>query len=174
MAADILKEGWDQKVIVPMLVNRLRSETDDYVFGRIDDMSQLYSEAHATVLVARETVRAKPLPNSLVESCACGRPVVTSSVCGLAPLLTETDAGKVIEPDADEMAAALESGAHDFDELESNASDALREAGFAPEYVSIRRAESLDVPDRETDELVILAAARLGKARLIDNVVVHV
>mgnify|MGYP003311648109 CR=1 FL=1 len=83
--------------------------------GRVVDMAELYSEAHVTVLVARETVRAKPLPNSLVESCACGRPVVTSSTCGLAPLLTETDAGKVIEADADQLAAALDDLRDDWD-----------------------------------------------------------
>jgi pantoate--beta-alanine ligase len=49
----------------------------------------------------------------------------------------------------------------------------LEKLGFDPEYVSIRRAENLSVPDREHDELVILAAARLGSTRLIDNVVVR-
>ena len=77
--------------------------------GRVADMAAVYREAHVTVLVARETVRSKPLPNSLVESCASGRPVVTTRVCGLAPLLTETDAGTVIEPDADQLAEALDS-----------------------------------------------------------------
>jgi pantoate--beta-alanine ligase len=51
---------------------------------------------------------------------------------------------------------------------------ALAEAGFSPEYVSIRRARNLQLPDRDTDELVVLAAARLGKARLIDNVLVEI
>jgi pantothenate synthetase len=40
--------------------------------------------------------------------------------------------------------------------------------------VAIRRATNLQAPDRDTDELVILAAARLGDARLIDNVVVGI
>ena len=51
---------------------------------------------------------------------------------------------------------------------------ALLEAGFEPEYISIRRAESLLMPDRDSDELVVLGAARLGDARLIDNVLVNV
>jgi pantoate--beta-alanine ligase len=34
----------------------------------------------------------------------------------------------------------------------------------------VRRAADLTAPDRETRELVVLAAARLGRARLIDNV----
>ena len=73
-----------------------------------------------------------------------------------------------------DVASSLSSGAHDYPQLEARAIAKLREAGFDPEYVSIRRAESLEPPDRETDELVVLAAARLGKARLIDNVLVHV
>lgn len=72
------------------------------------------------------------------------------------------------------VALELESGNRHYAELESAARAALSDKGFAPEYVSIRRAENLDPPDRDTDELVVLAAARLGKARLIDNVRVHI
>lgn len=68
----------------------------------------------------------------------------------------------------------LESGKRNYDELEQQAVSELRTLGFTPEYVSIRRAENLGLPDRDNDELIILAAATLGKARLIDNVAVHV
>jgi pantoate--beta-alanine ligase len=50
----------------------------------------------------------------------------------------------------------------------------LEVLGFKPDYVSIRRAENLAEPDRDTDELVVLVAAHLGKSRLIDNLVVHI
>jgi pantoate--beta-alanine ligase len=68
----------------------------------------------------------------------------------------------------------LQAGKRNFAELESQAMAALSNQGFLPEYVAIRRAVNLDPPDRDTDELVVLAAARLGRARLIDNVVVDV
>lgn len=45
----------------------------------------------------------------------------------------------------------------------------LAQVGFAPEYVSVRRACDLAEPDAGDSELVVLAAARLGRARLIDN-----
>lgn len=67
----------------------------------------------------------------------------------------------------------LESGDRRYTKLENGAVAELKKLGFDPEYVSIRRAANLEKPDRENDELVILAAARLGKARLIDNVIVH-
>ncbi len=69
---------------------------------------------------------------------------------------------------------ALQNGNRDFEALEEGAADRLREAGFDVEYFAVRRAQNLEVPDRDCDELVVLAAARLGRARLIDNVVVTV
>jgi pantoate--beta-alanine ligase len=68
----------------------------------------------------------------------------------------------------------LQAGKREFAELESQGMAVLATAGFSPDYVAIRRAVNLQAPDRDTDELVILAAARLGSARLIDNLVVDV
>jgi pantoate--beta-alanine ligase len=68
----------------------------------------------------------------------------------------------------------LQAGKREFGELESQATAALVEKGFSPDYVAIRRAANLEAPDRDTDELVILAAARLGGARLIDNLVIDI
>jgi len=73
-----------------------------------------------------------------------------------------------------EMGRGLETGQRNFEELESQAMQKLEALGFKPEYVSIRRAENLDMPHRDCDELVVLASAFLGKARLIDNIVVHI
>lgn len=68
----------------------------------------------------------------------------------------------------------LQNGKRNFEDLEETATVRLDAAGFATEYVSIRRAENLEIPDRDCDDLVVLAAARLGPARLIDNIVVTV
>jgi pantoate--beta-alanine ligase len=68
----------------------------------------------------------------------------------------------------------LQNGRRDFDVLESESIAKLTEAGFDVEYLSIRRAQNLEIPDRDCDELVVLAAARLGDARLIDNTVITV
>lgn len=45
----------------------------------------------------------------------------------------------------------------------------LREAGFRPDYLEVRSAETLQPPGSGERELVVLAAAWLGRARLIDN-----
>lgn len=53
---------------------------------------------------------------------------------------------------------------------EENALVELKAEGFRPEYVSVRRREDLLPPGPGDRELVALAAAWLGRTRLIDNV----
>ena len=65
----------------------------------------------------------------------------------------------------------LQAGARDYERLAQRAGEALRGAGFEPDYVAIR-APDLGPPDETADSIVILAAARLGQARLIDNLTV--
>jgi len=58
-------------------------------------------------------------------------------------------------------------------QLESAARQALAAAGFEPDYVSIRRAQDLQpLCAGDPTPAVVLAAARLGRTRLIDNVMV--
>ena len=69
-------------------------------------------------------------------------------------------------------AARIEAGERDFPALEEDAAARLAEAGFAPDYVAVRRAGDLGPPAASpAGEWVVLAAAWLGSARLIDNVV---
>ena len=72
------------------------------------------------------------------------------------------------------IGAELQDGKRNFENLENDARNTLQAAGFVPDYVAIRRAENLEPPDRDCDEIVVLAAAHLGKARLIDNIVVTI
>lgn len=55
-------------------------------------------------------------------------------------------------------------------DVELEACRALEEAGLRPDYLSVRRREDLAEAGEADQDLVILAAAFLGRARLIDNV----
>jgi len=89
-----------------------------------------------------------------------------------------SEAERAIAPELHAMLDAigheLQNGKRNFGDLETAAVERLRAAGFRPDYVAIRRAENLEQPDRDCDEIVVLVAAYLGKARLIDNVVVTI
>lgn len=72
-----------------------------------------------------------------------------------------------------EMATALELGTTTINKLEKTATEKLTEAGFDPQYISVCRQSDLMHAKKADQELVILAAAVLGKARLIDNIEVE-
>lgn len=67
------------------------------------------------------------------------------------------------------VARRIEAGDRDFAVLSQWGSTQLQAAGMAPDYFEIRDATNLLEPQAGAGELVILTAARLGKARLIDN-----
>jgi pantoate--beta-alanine ligase len=69
--------------------------------------------------------------------------------------------------------AALRSGSRDFSAIEGAGRAALDGAGFRTDYFSVRDARSLAPARPDTRHFVVLTAARLGKARLIDNVQVE-
>jgi pantoate--beta-alanine ligase len=65
---------------------------------------------------------------------------------------------------------AIEAGKTNFEGIEQEGMQALQRAGFRPDYFSIRDAQTLANPSSDAKDLVVLTAARIGRARLIDNV----
>jgi len=63
----------------------------------------------------------------------------------------------------------LESGDGDIAAIEHEGVAALRAAGFRPDYFEVRMARALERPQGHNVDVVVLAAARLSRARLIDN-----
>ena len=64
--------------------------------------------------------------------------------------------------------ALSSAGAHDWATLEAQAMEGLAARGWLPDYVAIRRRRDLGAPS-QGEPLVVLAAAKLGSTRLIDN-----
>ena len=65
---------------------------------------------------------------------------------------------------------SIAKGERNFQRIELEAMSLLSQNGWAPQYVSVRRRADLQAPAPEEHELVVLAAAYLGKTRLIDNI----
>jgi pantoate--beta-alanine ligase len=153
---------------VTTVVARLFSlvQPDTAVFGQKDYQQQL---------VIRRMVEDLNLPIAIITA-----PTVREDD-GLAMSSRNgylTDEEREIAPqlyrELQKIGDELQAGKRNFAELERQAIDKLTQGGFRPDYVAIRRALDLSEPDRDCDELVVLAAAHLGKTRLIDNVVVTV
>ena len=68
-----------------------------------------------------------------------------------------------------DLSEQIQLGRRDFSVLINDAKARLAEAGFKNDYIEIRSVDTLLSPGHEDKELVILAAAYLGRTRLIDN-----
>lgn len=68
-----------------------------------------------------------------------------------------------------ELSAQLDNGERQIDILLDQTAEKLRDAGFTPDELFIRDADTLQPLNAASTRAVILMAAWLGKARLIDN-----
>ena len=71
-------------------------------------------------------------------------------------------------------AARLAGGERDYSAIERDGLRTLEAEGFRSDYFAIKCAEDLAPPGPDSHHLVVLTAAHLGRARLIDNVQVRV
>ncbi|MBI3222167.1 MAG: pantoate--beta-alanine ligase [Nitrosomonadales bacterium] len=72
------------------------------------------------------------------------------------------------------MRQAIENGGRDFERLRRQAVEALTKRGWAVDYVAVRNRSDLLPASPARQDWVILAAARLGNTRLLDNVEVGI
>jgi pantoate--beta-alanine ligase len=81
----------------------------------------------------------------------------------------EKDRGALIYRLLQDTRDAILAGQTDFAALQAAALARLSDAGFIPDYFNIARQDTLAPASADDRALVMLVAARLGKARLIDN-----
>jgi pantoate--beta-alanine ligase len=67
------------------------------------------------------------------------------------------------------IVTAIRAGDHDYASLTEAAQAELQANGWLPDYVAVRQKFALQSATAEDSALVVLAAARLGNTRLIDN-----
>jgi pantoate--beta-alanine ligase len=68
----------------------------------------------------------------------------------------------------------INAGARNYQRIELDVMAELAHHGWKPDYIAVRRQSDLQPPQNGEPRLVVLAAARLGRTRLIDNVEVAV
>jgi pantoate--beta-alanine ligase len=135
------------------------------VFGK-KDYQQLMVLRHMarqfalpTEIIAAETFRAE---DGLALSSR--NTYLTATERAEAPYLYAT---------LNDIANAIRSGDKHIDTLEQKARTLLSARGWKPDYISVRRQLDLHAPTAqdlaESTPLVVLAAAKLGNTRLIDN-----
>lgn len=69
----------------------------EVVTGRQEAMSEVYQNCHVVVAPFLDARYCKPVPNSVIEGLAVGRPAVVTAEVGICDLLAEWGAGSVAE-----------------------------------------------------------------------------
>ena len=136
------------------------------VFGKKD---------YQQLMVIRNMVRQLALPMEIVpaETVRDADGLALSSRNGY---LNDSQRGEAARLNAAlcSLVAAARSGRSDWQGLEREARESLSAHGWKPDYVAVRRRSDLREPSAQatsaSDPLVVLAAARLGGVRLIDNI----
>lgn len=82
---------------------------------------------------------------------------------------TERQTAPALYRSLQEAAAKIKAGERNYAEVEAAANQQLEQAGFKPDYFHVVNRETLDTATLNDQEIIILAAAQLGNARLIDN-----
>jgi pantoate--beta-alanine ligase len=140
-------------------------EPDVAVFGEKDfQQLTIIRRMVADLCMAVEIVGAPTVRDSDGLAMSSRNQYLTPTERQVAPRIYQT---------LQEAASRLQAGDSEFSSIERTGVEALTKAGMRPDYFSVRRARDLGTPAPDTRHLVVLTAARLGKARLIDNIQVR-
>jgi pantoate--beta-alanine ligase len=122
------------------------------------------------LMVIRRMVRQLALPVEILagETSRAADGLALSSRNGYLSAEERAEAPRLAQVLRRTAEALAKQGVAQAAALETAAADELRAHGWAPDYVAIRRRDDLGTP-QAGDALVVLAAARLGSTRLIDN-----
>lgn len=127
------------------------------------------------LLIVKQMVRQLALPITVI-GCATGRAddgLALSSRNGYLDA-SERARAPLLYSALRSLAEGIRTGRRDFSALESETTKKLLENQWRPDYIAVRKQADLQLPTPSDRELVILAAAWLGKTRLIDNLEIAV
>jgi pantoate--beta-alanine ligase len=122
-------------------------------------------------LVLRDMVRQLALPVEIIpaETVRAADGLALSSRNGYLSTAERAEAPRLYSL-LREASERIAEGEANFQRIELDCMAQLAQNGWAPQYISVRRRADLQPPAPGTHELVVLAAAYLGKTRLIDNI----
>lgn len=135
------------------------------VFGKKD---------YQQLMIVRNMARQFALPTKIIaaETYRAEDGLALSSRNGYLTDAQRTEAPALYR-ELNVVAEAIRAGKLDVSLLEKNAMENLHARGWQPDYISIRKRIDLQLPTAgdlaQQAPLVVVAAARLGSTRLIDN-----
>lgn len=137
------------------------AQPDVALFGKKD---------YQQLMVIQNMVTDLNLPIRIVggETIRAADGLALSSRNGYLSPEERAEAPKLFET-LSKVVAEIRAGNLDFPLLEREAVEFLQKRKWAPDYIAVRKKSDLQLPPAHESELVVLAAARIGSTRLIDN-----
>ncbi len=134
------------------------------------DVAMFGKKDYQQLMVIRNMMRDFNLPIEIIggETVRAEDGLALSSRNGYLSATERAEAPRLFRV-LTKVVEAVRSGAQDLTLLEQGAISELRANGWAPDYVALRKKLDLQLPSAHDSGLVVLAAARLGSTRLIDN-----
>ncbi len=135
------------------------------VFGKKD---------YQQLMIVRNMARQFAMPTQIIgaETYRAEDGLALSSRNGYLTA-TERAEAPMLYMNLNAVADSVRGGERDIAQVEARAMAALAERGWKPDYISVRKRGDLQAPDAADltngEPLVVLAAAKLGNTRLIDN-----
>ncbi len=142
------------------------------LFNQVMPRSAIFGKKdYQQYLVLRDMVRQFALPIEIIPAETVRAPdgLALSSRNAYLSAAERSEAPRLYQT-LKWAAAEVEAGARDFQRIDQETMSELSRRGWQPDYVAVRRRVDLRPPTERDQELVVLAAARLGRPRLIDNV----
>ena len=145
--------------VVLKLFNIVRP--DIAVFGKKD---------YQQLMILRGMVRQLDLPIEIVaaETARADDGLALSSRNGYLSAAERAEAPRLYRT-LQEVKSQILTGMRDFAKIEAETVNNLQLNQWDTDYVAVRKQSDLQFPAPSDNKLVVLAAARLGKTRLIDN-----
>jgi len=135
------------------------------------DVALFGKKDYQQLMVLKNMVRELALPIEIValDTVRAADGLALSSRNGYLSVKERLEAPRLYRQ-LSTVAEAVRNGARDFTLLEADALAELERHGWKPDYLTVRRRADLQLPEQTQEPLVVLAAARLGTTRLIDNI----
>lgn len=141
--------------------------------GKTQGVAVFGKKDYQQLMVVRQMVRQFVLPLEVtgVDTCRAEDGLALSS---RNRYLSEAERAEAVQLSLTlrmlgrDALASADALARQLPALEARAMDSLRQRGWHPDYLTVRRRQDLQSP-QAGDDLVVLGAARLGSTRLIDN-----
>jgi glycosyltransferase involved in cell wall biosynthesis len=114
--------GHSSLAVTRKLVEEVGTHNIEISEGLIKNLDEMYRAHHFTIIPYASAEGGKECPRSLIESLACGVPILISEIAPFAYFVSAHQCGVVFPLTVQGFASALERGLRDYSKLSENAS----------------------------------------------------